>query len=77
MLQCGHKNCMASPHYPVLNEAKFMKNVLKQNGIPCFLEGYYHRSILYFFGPYVEISLFVQRDRESEASNIIAELSDE
>ena len=58
-------------------EAKFMKNVLKQNGIPCFLEGYYHRSILYFFGPYVEISLFVQRDRESEASNIIAELSDE
>jgi preprotein translocase subunit SecY len=57
-------------------EAKFMKNVLKQNSIPCFLEGYYHRSILYFFGPYVEMSLFVQPDRESEASNIIAELSD-
>jgi preprotein translocase subunit SecY len=58
-------------------EAKFVKNLLEQSAIPCFLEGYYHRSILYFFGPYVEISLCVQRDRESEALNVIAGLSDE
>lgn len=58
-------------------EAKFVKNLLKEDDIPCFLEGYFHRSILYFFGPYVEISLFVQQDRVSEASNIIVELSNE
>ena len=58
-------------------EAKFIKNLLEENNIPSFLEGYYHRSILYFFGPYVEISLFVQRDRESEALKIISGLSDE
>ena len=54
-------------------EAKFIKNMLEQNNIPCFLEGYYHRGILYFFGPYIEISLCVQREKESEALNIIAE----
>jgi preprotein translocase subunit SecY len=52
-------------------EAGFIKNLLEQNSIPCFLEGYYHRSLYYFFGPFIEISLYVQRDKESEALNII------
>jgi hypothetical protein len=52
-------------------EAKFIKNLLEQENIPCFLEGYYHRSILYFFGPYVEISLYVQQGKESEALSIL------
>jgi preprotein translocase subunit SecY len=52
-------------------EAKFLKNLLDQNGIPCFLEGYYHRSLYYFFGPFIEISLYVQRDKEAEALKII------
>jgi len=55
-------------------QAKFIKNLLELNSIPCFLEGYYHRSLLYFFGPFVEISLYVKRDKESEALNIISEL---
>jgi hypothetical protein len=58
-------------------EARFVKNLLEEDDIPCFLEGYYHRSILYFFGPYVGISLCVQREKESEAINMIAELSNE
>ncbi|MFC1840010.1 preprotein translocase subunit SecY [Thermodesulfobacteriota bacterium] len=52
-------------------EARFVKNLLDQNNIPCFLEGYYHRSILYFFGPYVEVSLYVKKEKESEALNIV------
>jgi preprotein translocase subunit SecY len=55
-------------------QAKFIKNLLELNSIPCFLEGYYHRSLLYFFGPFIEISLYVKRDKESEALNIISEL---
>jgi preprotein translocase subunit SecY len=55
-------------------QAKFIKNLLDLNDIPCFLEGYHHRSLLYFFGPFVEISLYVKRDKESEALNIISEL---
>ena len=55
-------------------EAKFIKNLLEQNSIPCFLEGYYHRSLFYFFGPFIEISLYVQRDKESEALGILSEL---
>jgi preprotein translocase subunit SecY len=55
-------------------QAKFIKNLLELNSIPCFLEGYHHRSLLYFFGPFIEISLYVKRDKESEALNIISEL---
>jgi preprotein translocase subunit SecY len=58
-------------------EAKFIKNILDMNNIPCFLEGYYHRSLLYFFGPFIEISLYAQRDKESEAMNILSELKGE
>jgi preprotein translocase subunit SecY len=54
-------------------EAKFIKNLLEQKGIPCFLEGYYHRSLYYFFGPFIEISLYVQRGKESEALKIISD----
>jgi hypothetical protein len=53
-------------------EAKFLKNLLDQYDIPCFLEGYYHRSLYYFFGPFIEISLYVQRDKEAEALKIIS-----
>lgn len=54
-------------------EAGFIKNLLDQNGIPCFLEGYHLRSLYYFFGPFVGISLYVQKDKESEALKIIAD----
>ena len=56
-------------------EAGFIKNLLEQNSIPCFLEGYYHRSLYYFFGPFIVISLYVPRGKESEALEIISEHS--
>ncbi|NLD38159.1 MAG: hypothetical protein GX654_14940 [Desulfatiglans sp.] len=54
-------------------EAGFIKNLLDQNGISCFLEGYHLRSLFYFFGPYIGISLYVQKGKESEALKIIAD----
>jgi hypothetical protein len=54
-------------------EAKFLKNLLEKNSIPCFLEGYYHRSLYYFFGPFIGISLYVEQGKESEALKIISD----
>ena len=39
--------------------AGLLKSLLEQKGLPCFLRGYYHRALLYFFGPYIEISVLV------------------
>ncbi|MFA6055017.1 MAG: hypothetical protein WC769_06560 [Thermodesulfovibrionales bacterium] len=53
-----------------VQKAGLFKGILEQKGIPCFLQGYYHRSLLYFFGPYIEISVFVPADKSSEASEL-------
>lgn len=42
-----------------------IKNHLEAEGIRAHLQGYNHRSLLYFFGPYIEISVLVpEGDRE-------------
>jgi hypothetical protein len=51
--------------------AGLTKSLLEQNGITCYLRGYYHRTLLYFFGPYVEISVLVPEDRLIEARDMI------
>jgi len=51
-------------------EAGLFKGILEQRGIPCILRGYYHRSLLYFFGPYIEISVLVPSDKCAEASEL-------
>jgi preprotein translocase subunit SecY len=46
-------------------EGQMIKNHLAAEDIRCHLQGLYHRSLLYFLGPYIEISLMVsQSDRE-------------
>ncbi len=51
--------------------AGLLKNLLEQKGLPCYLKGYYHRALLYFFGPYIEISVFVPQDRAADAREVI------
>ena len=51
-------------------KAGLFRGVLEQRGIPCVLQGYYYRSLLYFFGPYIEISVLVPQDKSSEASEL-------
>ena len=40
-------------------DASMIKNHLETKGILSHLQGYYHRHLLYFFGPYIDISLMV------------------
>ncbi len=52
-------------------EAGLLRSLLKQHKIPCQVRGYYHRSLLYFFGPYIELSAFVPETRATEANEVI------
>jgi preprotein translocase subunit SecY len=52
-------------------KAGFLKSLLEQKGIQCYLRGYYHRALLYFFGPYIEISAFVQKEMTDKAKEVI------
>ena len=51
--------------------AGLVKSLLEQKGLPCYLRGYYHRALLYFFGPYIEISVLVPEDRVTDAKEVI------
>ena len=42
-----------------LYHATMIKNHLKSEDIKFYLQGYYHRHLLYFFGPYIPINLMV------------------
>ena len=48
-----------------------LKSLFEQKGLPCYLRGYYHRALLYFFGPYIEISVLVPEDRMIDAKEVI------
>lgn len=52
-------------------DATMIKNHLSAEGILCHLQGYYHRHLLYFFGPYVEISLMVANSNQTNAQEVI------
>ena len=52
--------------------ATMIKNHLKNENIKFYLQGYYHRHLLYFFGPYIPINLMVpafERDRAKDLIN--------
>jgi hypothetical protein len=41
-------------------EAAMIRQHLKRDGIYCHMHGYTHRHLLYFFGPYIEMGLWVR-----------------
>ncbi|MCK4846681.1 MAG: DUF2007 domain-containing protein [Deltaproteobacteria bacterium] len=51
--------------------AGLAKSLLEERAIPCHLKGYYHRALLYFFGPYIEVSLLVPEDKSEEAKELM------
>ncbi len=57
--------------------AGLVKSLLERKGISCFLRGYYHRALLYFFGPYIEISVMVPEAKAGEARSAIIRYVDE
>ncbi len=52
-------------------DAATIKNHLESSGILCHFQGYYHRHLLYFFGPYIEISLLVSTEHEKASIEFI------
>jgi preprotein translocase subunit SecY len=51
--------------------AGLLQSILKHNNIPCHLRGYDHRALLYFFGPYIEISVFVPESKAAHAKSLM------
>lgn len=52
-------------------DATMIKNHLEADGIRAHLQGYHHRSLLYFFGPYIEIGVLVHEGDRDRAEDII------
>ncbi len=52
-------------------DASMIKNHMKSEDILCHFQGYYHRHLLYFFGPYIEMSLMVDESDREPAEKII------
>lgn len=56
-------------------KAGLMQNVLEGKSIPSVIRGYHHRALLYFFGPYIEMSLYVPREQAEAALDIVSDFS--
>jgi len=52
-------------------DATMIKKHLESKGIISHLQGYYHRHLLYFFGPFIDISLMVGENDTKAASELL------
>jgi hypothetical protein len=69
-----------SAHAPVkiaeyhdIYDAAMIRGHLTAQGIESCLQGYHHRLLLYFFGPYIDISLLVAAPDKDRANQLIEE----
>lgn len=54
-------------------KAGLLRSLLHRHNIPSVTRGYYHRALLYFFGPYIEISTYVPHEQENAANEVMRE----
>jgi len=59
------------PIYHRSYDSSMIKRHIKSEGVPCHLQGFYHRHLYYFFGPYLDISLMVANDKAEFCRGII------
>ena len=52
-------------------KAGLLLSLLEKEKVPCIVRGYYHRSLLYLFGPYIEMPVFVAGSNENAARDIM------
>lgn len=52
-------------------KAGMLQSLLQVKGVPSVIRGYHHRALLYFFGPYIEMSLLVPREQAEAAQAIL------
>lgn len=66
-----HEKTFKLAEFQDLHHATMIKNHLKSENIKFYLQGYYHRHLLYFFGPYIPINLMVPVFEKERTSIII------
>lgn len=54
-------------------KAGLAQSLLSDRSIPSFVRGYYHRALLYFFGPYIEMSVYVPTEHSEAAYALVRE----
>ena len=52
-------------------KAGLLRSLLEKEDVACIVRGYYHRSLLYLFGPYIEMPVFVERGNENAARDVM------
>lgn len=52
-------------------DADMIQNHLRAAGIESHMKGFHHRILLYFFGPYLEITLMVDTENQKDAKALI------
>ena len=52
-------------------KAGLLLSLLEKEKVPCIVRGYYHRSLLYLFGPYIEMPVFVTKSNENAARDVM------
>jgi preprotein translocase subunit SecY len=52
-------------------KAGLLRSLLEKEKVPCIVRGYYHRSLLYLFGPYIEMPVFVSGSNENAARDVM------
>ena len=66
-----HEKVFKIAEFQDLHHATMIKNHLKSEHIKFYLQGYYHRHLLYFFGPYIPINLMVPAFEKDRTTKII------
>ena len=66
-----HEKTFKLAEFQDLHHATMIKNHLKSENIKFYLQGYYHRHLLYFFGPYIPVNLMVPVFEKERTSIII------
>ncbi len=52
-------------------KAGLLRSLLEKENVPCIVRGYYHRSLLYLFGPYIEMPVFVAGSNENASRDVM------
>ncbi len=66
-----HEKTFKIAEFQDLHHATMIRNHLKSENIKFYLQGYYHRHLLYFFGPYIPINLMVPTFERKQVTEII------
>ena len=68
-----HEKTFKIAEFQDVHYATMIKSHLHNEGIKFYLQGYYHRHLLYFFGPYIPINLMIPIVEKERVEEIITQ----